>query len=145
MSRGYSVEQWLAWIEEQRGSGLSVAAFCEWIGVSQNAFYVRRRQLFGPARIRARRVRQQHRPGHQRQREQEPQQHHEQREQSGELSPAGFVLLKPASGETVERDSAATGRPVMEMELPGGVVVRVNDPHIVRDVVSVIVEHGAVR
>ena len=143
MSRGYSVEQWLAWIDEQRGSGLSVAAFCEWIGVSQNAFYVRRRQLFGPGRIRARRVRQQHRPGHQR--EQERQQHHEQRQQSGEWSRSGFVLLKPAAGETVVRDSAATGRPVMEVELPGGVVVRVNDPHIVRDVVSVIVEHGAVR
>ena len=45
MSRGYPVEQWVEWIEQQRASGLSVAAFCDSIGVSQNAFYVRRRQL----------------------------------------------------------------------------------------------------
>jgi hypothetical protein len=43
--RGYSDEQWREWISEQAESGLSIAAFCEWIGVSQNAFYVRRRRL----------------------------------------------------------------------------------------------------
>ena len=45
MSRGYPIEQWVGWIEEQKTSGLTVAAFCESIGVSQNAFYVRRRKL----------------------------------------------------------------------------------------------------
>lgn len=45
MSRGYPVEQWAEWIAQHRGSGLTVAAFCDSIGVSQNAFYVRRRQL----------------------------------------------------------------------------------------------------
>lgn len=45
MGRRYSREQWLEWIEEQESSGLSIAAFCERVGVSQNAFYWRRRQL----------------------------------------------------------------------------------------------------
>ena len=45
MSRRYSVEQWLEWIEQQKMSGLSVAAFCERIGVSKHAFYWRRRRL----------------------------------------------------------------------------------------------------
>lgn len=45
MSRGYPVEQWVDWIEQQKASGLTVAAFCDSIGVSQNAFYVRRRKL----------------------------------------------------------------------------------------------------
>jgi transposase-like protein len=45
MSRGYPVEQWVKWIEQQKASGLSVAAFCDRIGVSQNAFYWRRRRL----------------------------------------------------------------------------------------------------
>ena len=45
MSRGYSTEQWVSRIGQQRASGLSIAAFCESIGVSQNAFHVRRRQI----------------------------------------------------------------------------------------------------
>ncbi len=45
MSRTYSARQWAEWIEQQKKSGLSVAAFCERIGVSQNAFYWRRRRL----------------------------------------------------------------------------------------------------
>ncbi len=45
MSRTYSARQWAEWIEQQKKSGLSVAAFCERIGVSQNAFYWRRRKL----------------------------------------------------------------------------------------------------
>jgi hypothetical protein len=43
--RGYSDERWREWIRGQAESGLSIAAYCEWIGVSQNAFYVRRRRL----------------------------------------------------------------------------------------------------
>lgn len=43
--RRYSDEQWREWISEQAESGLSITAYCEWIGVSQNAFYVRRRRL----------------------------------------------------------------------------------------------------
>ena len=45
MSRGYPVEQWVEWIEQQKTSGLTVAAFCDSVGVSQNAFYWRRRRL----------------------------------------------------------------------------------------------------
>ena len=45
MSRGYPVEQWVEWIEQQKTSGLTVAAFCESVGVSQNAFYWRCRRL----------------------------------------------------------------------------------------------------
>lgn len=49
MSRGYPVEQWREWIEQQKTSGLSVAAFCRSIGVSENAFYLRRKKLGGQA------------------------------------------------------------------------------------------------
>ncbi len=38
--RRYSAEQWSAWIDEQRDSGLTIAAFCGVIGVSENSFYV---------------------------------------------------------------------------------------------------------
>ena len=47
MSRGYPVEQWREWIIQQQTSGLSVAAFCRSIGVSENAFYLRRKNLGG--------------------------------------------------------------------------------------------------
>lgn len=43
--RRYSGEQWAEWVREQQESGLSIAAFCDSIGVSANAFYWRRRQL----------------------------------------------------------------------------------------------------
>lgn len=43
--RRYSAEQWSAWIDEQRDSGLTIAAFCGVIGVSENSFYVWRRKL----------------------------------------------------------------------------------------------------
>ena len=49
MSRGYPVEQWREWIEQQQTSGLSVAAFCRSIRVSENAFYLRRKRLGGQA------------------------------------------------------------------------------------------------
>lgn len=47
MARRYSAEQWVA---EQRESALSVRDYriqqiCDWIGVSQNAFYLWRRKL----------------------------------------------------------------------------------------------------
>lgn len=45
MGRGYSAEQWAEWISEQAGSGLTIAAFCDSIGVSENSFYVWRRKL----------------------------------------------------------------------------------------------------
>ena len=41
----YSAKQWSAWIDQQRGSGLTIAAFCVSIGVTENSFYVWRRKL----------------------------------------------------------------------------------------------------
>lgn len=41
----HSAEQWSAWINQQRGSGLTIAAFCGSIGVTENSFYVWRRKL----------------------------------------------------------------------------------------------------
>jgi transposase-like protein len=43
--RRHSAEQWSAWIDEQRDSGQTIAAFCGSIGVSENSFYVWRRKL----------------------------------------------------------------------------------------------------
>ena len=45
MGRGYPAEQWADWIAGQAGSGLTIAAFCGSIGVSENSFYVWRRKL----------------------------------------------------------------------------------------------------
>jgi len=43
----HSAEQWAAWIDEQRDSGQTIAAFCGSIGVSENSFYVWRRKIRG--------------------------------------------------------------------------------------------------
>jgi transposase-like protein len=45
MGRGYGAEQWADWIAEQARSGLTIASFCDSIGVSENSFYVWRRKL----------------------------------------------------------------------------------------------------
>ena len=47
MSRRYSGEQWAVWIRQQRDSGLSIAALCESIRVSENSFYLWRKKLQG--------------------------------------------------------------------------------------------------
>lgn len=111
MGRGYSVEQWERWIDEQQASGVSITAFCESIGVSQNAFYVRRRQL----------AQQPHRAA------------------------AGFVSLTLAPTDNAAENRAAEVRAVIEVELPGGAVVRVNEAHVVRDVVAALLEYGVQR
>jgi transposase-like protein len=49
MGRGYPVEQWLEWIEQQKSSGLSITEFCRSIGISHNALYLRRKKLGGQA------------------------------------------------------------------------------------------------
>lgn len=41
----YSAKQWSSWIDQQRGSGLTITAFCGSIGVTENSFYVWRRKL----------------------------------------------------------------------------------------------------
>ena len=45
MAKRHSAEQWKQWISEQQKSALSVRDFCDWVGISQNAFYVWRRKL----------------------------------------------------------------------------------------------------
>lgn len=45
MAKRHSAEQWEQWISEQQKSALSVRDFCDWVGVSENAFYVWRRKL----------------------------------------------------------------------------------------------------
>ena len=125
MSRGYSVEQWLEWIEEQHTSGVSIAAFCEWIGVSANAFYLRRRQLAEQLRSR-----------------QQSRGRNDATEQQGlGADTASFVSLKVV-------DSRAAHSPcpsVMDVELPGGTLIRVNDRQVAGQIVSVILEYGASR
>lgn len=41
----YSREQWLDWLLKQPESGLSIADFCDSVGVSANSFYVWKRKL----------------------------------------------------------------------------------------------------
>ncbi len=45
MRQRYSAEQWSVWIEQQAESGVTIADFCDSIGVSENTFYVWRRKL----------------------------------------------------------------------------------------------------
>jgi transposase-like protein len=45
MVSGYGAEQWLDWTAEQAGSGLTIAAFCDSIEVSENSVYAWRRKL----------------------------------------------------------------------------------------------------
>ena len=40
MAKRHSAEQWEPWISEQQKSALSVRDFCDWVGVSENAFYL---------------------------------------------------------------------------------------------------------
>ena len=50
MGKHYSAEQWAAWVGEQWESELSVAEFCDWIGVSPNSFYRWRQKLAAKCR-----------------------------------------------------------------------------------------------
>ena len=54
MAKHYSAEQWAVWVGEQRDSELSVAEFCEWIGVSLNSFCRWRQKLAASGRLSAR-------------------------------------------------------------------------------------------
>jgi hypothetical protein len=51
MAKRYSAEQWAVWVCEQRDSELSVAEFCEWIGVSLNSFYRWRQKVAAEDRL----------------------------------------------------------------------------------------------
>ena len=57
MARTKSAEVWTLWRDRLRrfqSSGLSVAAFCDWEGVSQAAFYMWRKKLQGDSGLRSR-------------------------------------------------------------------------------------------
>jgi transposase-like protein len=56
MRRRYSAEEWRAWFQEQPQSGLTVADFCDEIGVSPNSFYLWRRKLSAMPQSRSRSV-----------------------------------------------------------------------------------------
>ena len=51
MAKHYPAEQWAVWVGEQRDSELSVAEFCEWIGVSLNSFYRWRKRFAAEGRL----------------------------------------------------------------------------------------------
>ena len=47
MRRRHSRDQWLAWLTEQRQSGVTVSAFCRQNQISEKSFYAWRRKLAG--------------------------------------------------------------------------------------------------
>ena len=55
MAKQHSAEQWEQWISEEQKSALSAPDFCDWVGVSENAFYVWRRKDV-PTQIHAERL-----------------------------------------------------------------------------------------
>jgi transposase-like protein len=59
MARMKSAELWTFWRDRLRrfqSSDLTIAAFCDWEGVSQAAFYVWRKKLQGDSGLRARKT-----------------------------------------------------------------------------------------
>lgn len=104
----HSREQWAEWIEDQKSSGLTIAEFCQSIGVSVNAFYWRRRRLA----------------------------------ETFDANPLTTVAENHRS-PFVAIDLAETGSTALvEVDLPGGVVVRVRDSDAVHSVITAILNHG---
>lgn len=112
--RRHSAEQWAVWIDEQRESGQTIAAFCDLIGVSENSFYVWRRKLRAEGRVTSGRV-----------------------TSLSKASPSeSFVSLSIV-------ESGGTGHRI-EIELPCGAVVRVpGDEPLIRQTLEVLLEFGA--
>ena len=112
MAKQYSVEQWAAWVGEQRESELSVAAFCEWIGVSPNSFYRWRQKLAAKGRPPAEK-------GHEAQR-------------------LSAMKRSMSSGPELIPLTILTS-PVVEIDLPCGAVVRVpNEDRSLRRVLGIL-------
>ena len=104
----YSREQWVEWIEEQKSSGLTIAEFCQSIGVSANSFYWRRRRLA----------------------------------ETSEVIPV-TTFAETQRPPFVAIDLAETAPvAVVELDLPGGVVVRVRDCDAVHSVITAVLDHG---
>ena len=104
----YSREQWAEWIEEQKSSGLTIAEFCQSIGVSTNSFYWRRCRLAETS-------------------DADP----ETAGAENHLSP--FVAI--------DLDGTAPAA-IVELDLAGGVVVRVRDSDAVHAVITAVLDHG---
>ncbi len=49
MRQRFTAEQWAKWLEEFDRSDLSIKAFCQRLGVSENTFYQWRKKLDQPA------------------------------------------------------------------------------------------------
>jgi hypothetical protein len=128
MAKHYSAEQWAAWVGEQRDSELSVAEFCEWIGVSLNSFYRWRQKLAAEDRLPTR----------------------------DERARDGLARERQVASDETQRLSARKGlmsseprfvpltvltSPAVEIDMPCGAVVRVpNDDRSLRRVLGILLE-----
>ena len=116
VGKHFSAEQWAAWVGEQRESGLSVAEFCDWIGVSPNSFYRWRQKLATKGKPPARR---------------EP-----------EARRLSSMKRSMSSGPELVPLTVLTS-PVVEIDLPCGAVVRVpNEDRSLRHVLGILLEAG---
>jgi len=123
MAKRYSAEQWAVWVCEQRDSELSVAEFCEWIGVSLNSFYRWRQKVAAEDRLSTT-------DGLARERQ----------VASGDtrrpLATKGLMSSEPRFVPLTVLTS-----PAVEISLPCGVVVRVpNDDRSLRRVLGILLE-----
>ncbi len=119
MGKHHSSEQWAAWVCEQRDSELSVAEFCDWIGVSPNSFYRWRQKLAATDRPAA----------------------------GTERAAQSLSTMKRSmsAGPELVPLTVLTS-PVVEIDLPCGAVVRVpNDDRSLSRVLRILLEagHGA--
>ena len=116
VGKHFSGEQWAAWVGEQRESELSVAEFCDWIGVSLNSFYRWRQKLAAKGRPPARK------------------EHGAQRLSGTKGAVSSGPELVPLT---------VLNSPVVEIDLPCGAVVRVpNDDRSLRRVLGILLEAG---
>lgn len=123
MAKHYSAEQWAVWVGEQRDCKLSVAEFCEWIGVSLNSFYRWRKRFAAEGRLAAggTLIREQHVTSDETRRP---------------LARKGLMSSEPRFVPLTVLTS-----PAVEINLPCGAVVRVpNDDRSLRRVLGILLE-----
>ena len=114
VGKHYSVEQWAAWVGEQRQSELNVVEFCDWIGVSPNSFYRWRQKLATKGRSPARK--------------------------GYEAQSLSAMKGSMSRGSELVPLTVLTS-PVVEIDLPGGAVVRVpNEDRSLRRVLGILLE-----
>jgi hypothetical protein len=123
VGKHYSAEQWAVWVGGQRDSELSVAEFCEWIGVSLNSFYRWRQKLAAEDRLSTR-----------------EKLARERQVASGDtrrpLARKGLMSSEPRFVPL-----AVLTSPAVEIDLPCGAVVRVpNEDRSLRRVLGILLE-----